>query len=248
MKTMMFRSSILTLSILGLASGCAPHDDAKDAPTPPEANVAAASSDGPVDPEPEPEPEVETVTVAVASVQLQDDCPQPAAAAGAAAQAPAQGKRSMPKPGLGDVEGDVAHGDMDPAIEARLAARCVQSEVQLSITSEDSEALPFSIRAVRLRKGEEVDADGPIQTMTARAPRIWKGSSYAAWDQSIAPGSTLNVRYSLGAPDWAAVEKILSGSSWEWLYVVELEVEVAGRVQTIRSPLTPREAVEEMVT
>jgi len=251
MKTTMFRGPILTLSILGLASGCTPHDDAKDLPKPPEANIVASSSSGEpakAEPEPEPEPEVETVIVAVASVQLQDDCPEPVAAAAPVAEVRAQGARSMPRPGLRDAEGNVAHGDRERGLGDRLAARCVQSEVQLSITSEDSKALPFSIRAVRLRKGDGAEVGGPIETMKARTPRIWKGSTYSAWDESIAPGSTLNVRYALGAPDWTAVEKILDGSSWGPLYVVEVEVEVAGRLQTVSSPLTPREAVEEMVT
>ncbi|MGH1344125.1 MAG: hypothetical protein ACRBN8_21380 [Nannocystales bacterium] len=255
MKTLMFRRPFLSLTILALASACTPHEDATDLPTPPEAKAVAGGSSGTpqaeveLEPEPEPEHKPETVTVAVASVQLQDDCPTPAAAPKPAMpQERSLGARSMPKPGPREAPGNVAHGDRAGDMEDGFAARCVQSEVQLSITSKDSEVLPFSIRAVRLRKSEDLEPSGTIETMRARAPRIWKGSTYATWDESIAPGSTLNVRYALGAPDWAAVEKVIDGSSWGPLYVVELEVEVAGRLQTISSPLAPREAIEEMVT
>ena len=247
MNTTIFRRPILTLTMVGLASGCTPLDDAKELPTPPAAAnvVAAASSGGPT--EPEPEPEVETVIVEVASVQLQDDCLPPADAAKRAAK-PSEGARERPDPGRDVVEDDVARGDMPWEMEERLAARCIPSEVQLLITSKDSEALPFAIRAVRLRKGAGGEVGGPIETMKARMPGIWKGSTYVGWDESIAPGTAMNVRYSLGAPDWAAVEKILDGSSWGPLYVVEFEVEVGGRLRTISSPRTPRAAVEEMVT
>ena len=231
MKT--FRGPILTLTLVGLTSACTPHDDVQEPATPPEVKVEAAESPK----KPEPEPEEETVTVAVASVQLQDDCPTPAAKVGAGARA--ESAPSLRPTEVGSA-GDVPRGDVSQPFGG-----CVQSEVQLSIVSEDSKALPFSIRSVRLRKSEDT---ATIETMQARAPRIWGGSTYGTWDESIAAGSTLNVRYALGAPDWAAVERVLGGRSWDQLYVVELQVEVAGRLQTITSPLAPREAVEVMVT
>lgn len=225
MKTLTFYGPILMSTLLGLASGCTPHEDATEPPTPPEASLQPVGSSGSAV---EPEPEPETVTVAVASVQLQDDCPKPAADA-------------EPSQPMG--EGDVPAGDMPDSLVDRPA--CVQSTVQLSIVSEDAKTLPFSVRAVRLRKAT---GGGSIETMQVRAPKIWRDSGYSAWDEAVAPGSTLKVSYVLGAPDWAAVEKVLEESSYGPLYVVELEVEVAGRLQTISSPLAPREAIEEMVT
>lgn len=237
MKTMTFRGPILMLALLGLACGCTPHEDATEPLTPPLESAA-------VEPEPEPEPQPETVTVAVASVQLQDDCPEP----------PPEAK--LDAPGESEDEGEMvepasprAEGKVDPSRAAEFAAKrqiqCVQSTVQLSIVSEDSKALPFSIRAVRLRRAE---GGGSIETMKARTPKHWVRSAYSTWDESIPPGATLKVSYVLGAPDWAAVERALEESSYGPLYVVELEVEVAGRLQVITSPVAPRELEEDVVT
>lgn len=240
MKTMTFRGPILMLALLGVVSGCTPHEEPQQPLEPPQESAEGGSLSDGVEPEPEPE----TVTVAVASVQLQDDCPEP----------PPEAK--LDAPGESEDEGEIlepdlppAEGKVDPSRAAEFAAKrqiqCVQSTVQLSIVSEDSKALPFSVRAVRLRRAE---GGGSIETMKARTPKHWIRSAYSAWDESIPPGATLKVSYVLGAPDWAAVERALEESSYGPLYVVELEVEVAGRLQVITSPVAPRELEEDLVT
>lgn len=122
---------------------------------------------------------------------------------------------------------------------------CTQSRVQLSIESDGDEAQSFAIRAVRLKKAEGGDVLG---TMTTREPTVWDDSKYKPWDESIGAGASVKVGYALGDPDWAKVGKALGGSTWGPMYIVEIDVEIDGRTQTVASPKVPRDEPINVVT
>ena len=219
MDAMTLRGPILALSILGLASGCAGHDDKEGkAPIP----VSTTPTN-----EPEPEPAAVNVKVSVASVQLQDDCPSAAPAKPA----------SQPQ------------SETEEAAAARMAKgfapMCTQSRVQLSIESGGDEAQSFAIREVRLKKA---DGGEVLGTMTSREPTLWEDSKYNPWDESVAAGAAIKVGYALGDPDWGKVGKALGGDTWGPMYIVEIDVEIGGRMQTIASPKVPRDEAENIVT
>lgn len=167
------------------------------------------------------------LTVSVASVQLQNDCPPP--------QAAAKREAAMEPPA------DEALGDSDRGFEPP----CVQSRLQLAIASKAKDTVAFSVRTVRLKKADGGDVLG---TMQVREPMRWQDNGFEPWDQQVAAEASLKVGYALGDPDWRAVEKALGGSSWGRLYVIEVEVEVAGVVRTVVSPKVPRDEPEIMVT
>lgn len=220
----------LGISLLGLAVGCAGHEDGKTGkPSPTTPAVATA----PPELEPELRPAADWIQVAVASVQLQDDCPAPPASPPAAAE-----------PSMQQKDEDVPPGVAERRVPG-FAPHCVQSMVQISIESEAEDAVPFSVREVRLKKAGE---QAVLGTMEARDPKIWDDSKYAAWDQSIASDTSIKVAYALGDPDWGKVGKALGGSTWGPMYVVEIDVEIDGKVRTIVSPQIPRDEPENIVT
>lgn len=214
-----FRLSMTAMLALGLASGCASHEESG------RKSAAAQVEPEPEDPELEPvrpEPVVAAAKVSVASVQLQDDC-RPDRSAGAhmgqqgESMDDALGRRSIQK----------------------TVAGCVQSRVSFAITSEADEPLTFAVMGVRLKTAGKVVAE-----MTTRDPQVWSDSKFEPWDQSVAAGAQLNVGYSLGGPDWGAV----GGDSWAPLYELEIDVDIGGESRTLESPVAPRDEPNNMVT
>jgi len=237
MDAMTLRGPLLALSILGLASGCAGHDDKEgNAPTP-------ATTTPPSEPGPGPEPATVDVKVSVASVQLQDDCPS---AKPAKPVAPAEPEASASKPAMQQkaVPGDVARG-ASAEMAKGFAPMCTQSRVQLSIESDSDAAQAFAVVAVRLKKADGGDL---LSTMSPREPTLWEDSKYNPWDESIAAGASIKVGYALGDPDWGKVGKALGGDTWAPMYIVEIDVEIGGQVQTVASPKVPRDEPENIVT
>ena len=233
MDAMTLRGPLLALSILGLASGCAGHDDKEGkAPTP----VATT-------PPSEPEPAAVNVKVSVASVQLQDDCPSAAPAKPTASDKPAE---SAAEP---EMQQEKDAGDVAPGAAGRMAKgfapMCTQSRVQLSIESDGDEAQSFAIREVRLKKADGGDV---LSTMSTREPSLWTDSKYTPWDESVAAGASIKVGYALGDPDWGRVGKALGGDTWGPMYIVEIDVEIGGQMQTVASPKVPRDEPENIVT
>ncbi|MGH1344124.1 MAG: hypothetical protein ACRBN8_21375 [Nannocystales bacterium] len=226
MDGMTLRGPLLALSILGLASGCAGHDD-KEGKAP-----APVATTPPTD----PEPAAVNVKVSVASVQLQDDCPS------AKPPSSADSKPDEDEPREAAMETESAAA----ARSAKgFAPMCTQSRVQLSIESASDTAQSVAIVAVRLKKA---DGGEVLGTMTTREPTLWENSKYNPWDESVAAGASIKVGYSLGDPNWAQVGKSLGGDTWGPMYIVELDVEVGGQRQTIASPKVPRDEPENIVT
>lgn len=106
---------------------------------------------------------------------------------------------------------------------------CTQSSLQLRITASDAgNEVPFEIVSIRLH-----DADSGFDTtIAARNPRTFDGEVYNAWDQTIAPGESLDVSYDTTAPDWSG-----SGARLGWgvTYEVEVVVRIDGVERTLRA-------------
>ena len=161
------------------------------------------------------------VEAEIASVTLADDCDD-------------SGARR--EPGLW--AGDCAEGDTDGC-----GGWCTQTGVQLSLDAgEGDTSVPFEVIAVRLRS-----MDGVLQgELDPRAARVFADDGYTAWDERIAPGQTLQVRYDTSAPDWTAIG---GGSSWE-TYGMQFRIEMVVRIDGIERTLefAPASRQSEIVT
>lgn len=208
--------------------------------------TACASHEG-------PEPELETPTAVaaelratIASVQLAQDCPDPPAAA---AQTPAPA--SAVAPPAGDVERERAAGKMSPGAAmpggGGWTPPCTQSGVQLTLSHDGEDALPFEIKAMRLTAAGQ---GGVLATVPFRGPSKWTDAGrYDPWDQRLAPGTELKASYKLGEPDWSMVAKTLGNDdTYGKQFVLEVDVVFAGRSITLRSPEFEREHPHVIVT
>jgi hypothetical protein len=163
--------------------------------------------------------------VSISSVQMISDCPdEDPASPAAAAMEPGDAERSAES--AGDFE-----------------QPCTQSTMQLSLTS-DARAT-VAIQAVRLLSPEGVQ----LATLRARTPKAWVVGGYHPWDERLAPGAEVKASYKLSVPDWDAVDgKLGSGSSVGKMFVLEVDVTIDGRPQTVRSSAFPREEDHVIVT
>ena len=198
------------------------------------------------EPEPEPEPAPVVATAAVSAVYLMDDCPRldpkpPAAkkslkpSSESMPAPPAEGARAEPK--LMDEEmGDVPKGESwEPS--------CSQSTMQVAFSGQGDEPGKVKIDSVRLitPQGKE------LAKINARAPTLWGGNNYVAWDATIPANTDIKTSYRLSVPDWSAVSA--KGVSPEGsVLVLEVTVDINGQKQTVRSPEFTREMPHDIVT
>src|SRR5690606_20422206 len=105
------------------------------------------------------------------------------------------------------------------------------------------ESVAVELRAVRLLSdGEQVG------TLASRLPTRFVDNSYVTWDGQLEPGATAKVSYKLGMPDWSAVEDAIDGPSFKHMFTLEVDVVVAGELQTLQSSPFPREQPHVIVT
>lgn len=164
--------------------------------------------------------------VAIASVQLFDDCPDPQEAE-ADADARMEGKREAQarSPGYGQP--------------------CTQSTVQLAVRSERSGR--FRIEAVRVLDGARQRIAG---SSTLRTPTRWRADSgaYIPWDERVPAATDLQIGYKLGALDLSRANKLVGPdfNTYAGPFMLELDVSIDGRHQTIRSTTFTRQ-MDDMV-
>ena len=227
--------------------------------------AACASHEGPTpnhNPTPEPEPRAE-VQVAIASVQLAQDCPDPASDASAtpstAGQAyappppaqPADADRLPPGPAARASASQRAPGPPMPgaALDSTgWSPPCVQSSMQLSLANTGARSGKLEIRAVRLIDVETRRALGPI---ASRKPSEWNAEgTYRPWSEQVAARTTAKVAYRLGEPDWGQAQQQLGATVHLHgrPFILEVEVAVDGRIQTLRSSEFMREEIHMVVT
>lgn len=169
----------------------------------------------PVLPAPTLDPLVEAKApvASIASVLLAQDCPAPKQEAKADMAAPKlKAKRAK---GSGPI-----------------TQPCTQSNLQIAFSGKGTPSATVKIAAVRLKSAEGKQ----VATLAVRMPTLWKDSGYEAWDGVLNADSDNKASYKLSIPDWAAVEAALGVSSFNQMYTLELDVDIAGKVMTISSP------------
>lgn len=233
----------LLSSILGvLAFGCASHDGAT--------GEKQREPDAKVDPLPQI-----SLKAAIASVSLIRDCPDPPPAS--AKEASASAKQAPAAEAVPPSPGAMAPADQSVARGARSqpmgdspngwSPPCQQSTMQLTLSHDAKQAQRFEIKAARLTAA---GTGAQLATIPVRGPTRWdEAGRYVDWDESLPAASELKVSYRLGEPDWSLVSKALgSDDTYGSRYVLEVDVELAGRTLTIRSPEFQREYEHVVVT
>ena len=105
---------------------------------------------------------------------------------------------------------------------------CTQSSLQIHlVASADGEEVPFEAVSVRVTDSES----HLVGALSTRNARVFADDGYASWDQTIAPGETLDVTYDTTAPDWYASGARLGGGE---TYDVEVVVRIDGVERTLR--------------
>ncbi len=228
---------------LALSVGCASTDSEPNKPPVKVPETPPADDGAP----PETKP---NATVAIASVQVIEDCPHqdkndlPALPAGSPAapeppaadeDVPARPARSMTETAAGAARR--GGGDIDS---------CTQSTVQLAFTG--TTETPAAVRIVGTRLLRP-DTNAKVGTLNVRKPKQWiDGSGYRPWDQTVPAGGSLKASYKLSMPNWAEVDKDIGKSSFGYMFILEVDVEIDGAVQTLTSPQFPREEPHVVVT
>lgn len=181
------------------------------------------------------------VAVAVASVQLVQDCPDPPAPVAADAPAPATMQKPTADASQAKRSAEASGGGWSPP--------CTQSTLQLSLRNTGAVAGKLQLQRVRLL---DAASQREVGTLSARRPGLWSadGGAYRPWDERVADGATLQVTYALGDPAWAEVQRQLKPDANIYAnpFVLEIEVSVDGRNQTVRSPEFVRQEVFVVVT
>lgn len=226
----------MSLAVLLLAA-CAAWETSSPSYTPPPV-------DGPVPSHYAPPPPVEpgvpgtppdaprSVQVAIASVQLLEDCPDPApaeSAPGAMAEMAPRGKRAS---------------DAGGSEQRRW---CAQSTVQLSVRSDFVGQL--RIEGVRLLDASSQRMAGPA---ALRGPTRWSDADgmYTPWNERTVAGTELRISYKLGEPDLSRAAELVGPDFNTYMgpFMLEIDVSVDGKRQTVRSSAFSREPPHVMVT
>lgn len=221
--------------IVLLVSACAAHDGPTTRGNPP----APIAEPTPADSTPaDPTPATTTITIAVASVQLEQDCPDPPTPAAAP-----------------EVEGSITEEQQRRNLAGEEAKRsadsrmaCAQSTVQLALAN--TGARPGTLRILRVRLLDAAHKR-ELSPLRARTPTRWsERDGYLPWDEQVPANTSLQVSYKLGDPDWAQVQRILGASARvdTQAYIVELDVAVDEREQTVRSPEFVRRQLDMVET
>jgi hypothetical protein len=75
-----------------------------------------------------------------------------------------------------------------------------------------------------------------VATVESRMPTLWKNDGYAAWDGTLTADPEHKASYQISVPDWAALEKTTGKSSYNVMFVLDVDIDVGGTVTTVRSP------------
>jgi len=212
--------SALVWVCVGLV-GCTKVGASQDPSEPPDEHQQFAQPPGakmPPSPPPSTSPAktvAAKVTISMTSATLADDCGAPP---------PPKAKSATWVKDQADVKADMA----DTRFKSKARRSCEQSSMQLSVKSAASGA-PATLT---VKKVELFDDQGTmIGELTPRDPGVWAvdGTSYNAWDQTVAPGTELSVSYALSQPPWGTVS-----SRWNRTYVLKAVITVGGNDQAVQ--------------
>jgi hypothetical protein len=115
---------------------------------------------------------------------------------------------------------------------ARLVAQsCTQSTIQIVFSEQGPKPSKVSIKGIRL-----ITPEGKkLATLKSRLPTQWNENVYSPWDEVLKANSDTTVSYKLTPPDWNAVTSALEGNSHSQMYILEVDIDVGGQLQTVRS-------------
>jgi hypothetical protein len=142
-------------------------------------------------------PTTPDVSVELAAVTLGDDCGDTNLAP--PAEAPAPNRRAP-----GGAPAPMSMAPCMPNQPCGFAHRshCDQTSMQISLRATEG----AGSTNVRVKKVELLDKRGKVLAeLESRTAAKWTGSSYVAWNQTIAAGERLAATYSLSAPNWDAL-------------------------------------------
>jgi hypothetical protein len=228
----------LASSLALVFAACAAYETTAPSYAPPPPDAPPPTYTPPPPDAPPPDAPAAEIKVAIASVQLLEDCPDPEPEIAAPSAS-----RSMPSPSAHS-QRKVRESSADGESFRRS---CSQSTVQLSVTS--SRAGRFRVEAARVLDAASLRPAGPVNL---RAPTRWDAQqgTYAAWDEQLAAGVEARAGYKLGDPDFSRAAELVGPTfnTYGGPFVLELEVSVDGRRQTVRSSEFSREPPDMMVT
>ena len=253
---------LVSVAVLLLAS-CAAWETSSPSNPPPPAESPTPSHYAPPPPgdprepytPPAPEqPRAGAYQAAIASVQLNENCPDPAAtpaaspspplevgpSAGAAIPVEQSSQRVSAGARAKRAAGDTADG-------RPWQPPCTQSMVQLSLRADF--VGNFKIEAVRILDANSKKAAG---TSTLRMPTLWSDANgtYTPWDARTLANQELKISYKLGEPDFSRAPELVGPTFNTYMgpFILELEVSIDGKKQTIQSSEFSREPPHVMVT
>jgi hypothetical protein len=161
-----------------------------------------------------------TVTAAIASAALANDCPTPDGGSAGAARDCAFIPASDAGAGFARTCGDF----------------CRQTNLQITFTVAAAGAadpvLPITITGVRLI---DQATGASLDTLTAREPQRWQESQYITWDNSLRGLGETRASYKLSAPDWNAIGRGNTWSTYGRAFRLEVTVVVNGQTLVLRS-------------
>ena len=245
---------LLVALALALTTACAAHEGAQPESDKPPRNEPQVDPRPDPQPEPQPEPEPEpNAKIAISSVTMVQDCADPhtVRSPGASATAPASPKPTSPAAIAADAPMPPAKGAS--ATRARrvgpggsLRQPCTQSTMQLAITETAGASAKIGIEQVRLVRP---DTGAVLATIEAREPTAWNDAGqYTAWDETLEPDAEVKASYEISVPNWSDVDTALGQSSMGHMFALEVDIEVDGVAQTVRSPEFARERPHVVVT
>lgn len=109
---------------------------------------------------------------------------------------------------------------------------CTQSTLQMAFTAPGAKTAAVKLGTLRLKTPAGLE----LAQLVVRSPTIWSENGYKAWDGMLPASVDSKASYAISVPDWGVVETAVGGSSFDQMYVLEVEVTIGGETSTVTSP------------
>jgi hypothetical protein len=216
--------------LLVVVAGCEKTAPAPAAKTEPDQALSPPTTPPAVAPVTTTAPPKQATRIELTAVTLADDCggTPPWRAPMKTAKSEEASQPEEPREMKAKSKADSAHSS-DSQRGARARMRCEQTSMQLAIIAGD--ASNIQVKSVELFD----DKGTSLGTLTASKPTRWSdtSSTYEAWDETFAAGTTSSVSYVLTQPKWDAI-----GDRWNKTYTLKTVVSVGGVEQAAERSVT----------